>query len=194
MRLLNRKGFSLIELLVGMVILGLILTAAYQLFINANKSQIAQDLEVEMQQNARTAADFVVRELRNIEISPNSSCPANTQAIVCMENTGTPCATTSDKIMFTSMADCDTRIFSWSSSDNILRFSKAPSGSPNRQPLSDNITTITFNPFDQNNNSTTVLSNVKRIDITITARTSRIDPNTKGYRTYSTKTSAMKRN
>ena len=66
MRLLNRKGFSLIELLVGMVILGIILTAAYQLFISANKSQIAQDLEVEMQQNARTAADFVVRELRNI--------------------------------------------------------------------------------------------------------------------------------
>jgi prepilin-type N-terminal cleavage/methylation domain-containing protein len=191
MRLINREGFSLIELLVGMVILGIILTAAYQLFISANKSQIAQDLEVEMQQNARTAADFIVRELRNsgaISSDPN----------FCMENTTSTCPSTgipnlTDKIRFTSVTDSNTRKFSWNSADNTLQFFD-PSISPDRQALSDNITTITFNPFDQNNNSTTVLSNVKRIDITITARTSRIDPNTKGYRTYSTKTSVMKRN
>lgn len=178
----NTRGFSLIELLIGMALLGIVLTAVYQLYISTNKSQAAQDLEVEMQQNARSAADFLVRELRNGSI------------LSCLENTSTTCPTAGDKLMFTSVADTDTRIFSWSSTDNILRFSKAPSGSPDRQPLADNITTITFNPFDQNNNATTDLSNVKRIDVTITSRTSRIDPNTKGYRYYSTKTSVIKRN
>lgn len=189
----DNRGFSLIELLIGMALLGIVLTAVYQLYISTNKSQAAQDLEVEMQQNARSAAEFVVRELRNIGTSPD--CPANTPVIGCMENTTTTCGTSGDKIVFYSMTDCnDTRIFSWSSTDNILRFSKAPSGSPDRQPLADNITTITFNPFDKDNNATTDKDNVKRIDITITSRTSRIDPNTRGYRYYSTKTSVMKRN
>ena len=178
----NNRGLSLVELLIGIVILGIILTAIYNLFISANKSQVAQDLEVDMQQNARSAADFVVRELRNMS------------ALSCLENTTTTCATSGDKIMFTSTADSDTRIFSWSSTDNILRFSKAPSGSPDRQPLADNTTAFTFAPFDQNNNSTTNLSSVTRIDITITARTARTDPNTKGYRSYSIRTSVMKRN
>jgi prepilin-type N-terminal cleavage/methylation domain-containing protein len=178
----NKKGFSLIELLIGMALMGVVLTAVYQLFISVNRSQAAQDLEVEMQQNARSAADFVVREMRNIN-SPS-----------CLDNTTTACSPTSDKITFTSMADANTRIFSWSSTDNILRFSNAAAGSPDRQPLADNITTFTLSPFDAGNNSTTALSNARRIDITITAQTSRTDPNTKAFRTYSIKTSVMRRN
>jgi prepilin-type N-terminal cleavage/methylation domain-containing protein len=181
-RLENKTGFSLIELLIGMVVLGIMLTAVYSLFISAGKTQKGQDLEVEMQQNARSAADFIVRELRN------------KSAISCLENTTTTCATAGDKISFTSMTDSDTRIFSWSSSDNILRFSKAPAGSPDRQPLADNITAITLNSFDQSNNSTTNLASVYRIDITITARSATIDPNTNNYHTFSFKTSVMKRN
>jgi hypothetical protein len=167
-----------------MLILGVILTALYTLLISSNKSRIAQDLEVEMQQNARSAADFVVREMRNI----------NTGQPICLVNTTTACSPTSDQIVFTSMTDTDTRIFSWSSTDNILRFSKAQAGSPDRQPLADNITSFSMNSFDANNNSTTTLANVKRIDITITAQTSRADPNTNAYRTYGVKTSVMKRN
>jgi prepilin-type N-terminal cleavage/methylation domain-containing protein len=178
----NREGFSLIEILIVMAVLGIILTAIYSLFMSANKSQISQDLEVEMQQNARSAAEFVAREFKNIS------------TLSCLENTSTTCATTGDKILFTSMTDSDSRIFSWSPSDNILRFSKAPSGSPNRQPLADHITALSMTPFDSNNNSTTSLGSVRRIDITLTAQTSMIDPNTKGYRSYSTTTSVAKRN
>lgn len=178
----NRKGFSLIELLIGIALLGIVLTAVYQLFISTNKSQLAQDLEVEMQQNVRSAADFVVRELRSIS------------ALSCLENTTTACSPTSDKVTFTSVTDTDTRMFSWSSTDNILRFSKAVAGSPDRQALADNITTFTLSPFDANNNSTSTLTSVKRVDITITAQTSRTDPNTGVYRTFSIKTSVMKRN
>lgn len=181
-RTINRKGFSLIEILIGMVILGVLLTAIFSLFISANKSQIAQDLEVEMQQNARSAAEFVVRELRNLS------------SLNCLENTTSTCGMSGDKIQFTSMTDTDSRIFSWSSTDNILRFGKAPAGSENRQPLADHITSFTLTPLDANNNITTAIGSARRIDITVTAQTSMIDPNTKGYRTYSATTSVNKRN
>lgn len=177
---LNSKGFTLIELLIGMAILAVFLTAFYNLFISSNRNQIAQELEVEMQQNARVAAEFAVREMRNI------------QAITCMENTTTTCATAGDKISFTSMSDANTRIFSWSSADNSLRYYNP--ATLVREPLADNLTTFTLNGFDSSNNSTTTLANVKRIDITVTARTSRVDPNTGAYRTYNTKTTVMVRN
>lgn len=176
------KGFSLIELLIGIVMLGVLLTAVYSLFASANKSQISQDLEVEMQQNARSALDFIVRELRNMN------------SLNCMENTTTTCATSGDKIGFNSMNDSNFRIFSWNSSDNILRFSSAASGAENRQPLADYLTSVSFTGFDANNNSTSSIGNVQRIDITLTARTSMIDPGTKIYRSYSTTTSIKRRN
>lgn len=178
----SSKGFSLIELLVVMAILGVILTAIYSLVTSASKSQVSQDLEVEMQQNARSAMDFIVRELKNM-VSLN-----------CLENTSTTCPDSKDKIQFTSMTDMDSRIFSWISSDNILRYSKAPMGSEDRQPLADQITSFTLTPRDDKNIITTDLGSVRRIDVTLTARTSIIDPNTKGYRTYSTTSSIKKRN
>jgi prepilin-type N-terminal cleavage/methylation domain-containing protein len=180
-RIQNGKGFSLVELLVVMAVLGIILTAVFTLVIGANKSQISQDLEVEMQQNARSASEFVARELRNMS------------SLNCLENTATTCGTTGDKIQFTSMSDANSRTFSWSPSDNTLRVMN-PSMSPDREKLADNITAISFTAFDANNISTTSLGSVQRIDITLTARTSMIDPNTKGYRNYSTTTSVKKRN
>ncbi len=181
----NSKGFSLVELLVVMAILGVILTAIYSLVMSANKSQISQDLEVEMQQNARSAMDFMVRELRNMS------------SLNCMSNTSTTCATSGDIIQFTSMTDTDptvSRIFSWSSTDNILRFSSAAVGTEDRQPLADHITAVSFTGFDANNATTNLLASVQRIDITLTAQTSTIDPNTKGYRSFSTTSSVKRRN
>ena len=179
----NNQGFSFIELLVSMALLSIILMAIYGLFIGAMKFQKGQDLDVEMQQNARTAADFIVRELLNL----------NKNAITCLENTTTTCGTAGDKINFTSMLDADARIFSWSATDNILRFSKT-SGSPDRQPLADNIIALTLTPLDKNNLSTNILGSVNRIDISVTARSATIDPNTNNYRTFSFKTSVTKRN
>lgn len=178
----TNKGFSLVEILIVMAILGVILTAVLSLFMSANKSQISQDLEVEMQQNARSALEFIVREFKNMNV------------LTCMESTTTTCSDPKDKIQFISLIDNDSRIFSWSSADNIFRFVKNPSGPDDRQPLADHITAFSLSPFDANNNITNMIGNVRRIDITVTARTSRIDPNTKDYRSYSVKSSVTKRN
>jgi prepilin-type N-terminal cleavage/methylation domain-containing protein len=177
------KGFTLIEILIGTVILGSLLTAIYSLFISANKSQISQDLEVEMQQNARSALEFIVREFKGM------------QALSCLENTTTTCPQAGDKIQFSSVNDTDSRLFSLRSADNTLLFSKKASlNPPDRQPLADHITTFNLNPFDANNSSTTEMGNVRRINITVTARTSRTDPNTKGYRSFSVTSSVTRRN
>jgi prepilin-type N-terminal cleavage/methylation domain-containing protein len=180
----NNRGFSFIELLVAMGLLAVVLLALNSLLLGAMKFQKGQDLNVEMQQNARSAADFMVRELRNLS------------AIGCLENTTNPCGTAGDKISFTSdLVDSDTRIFSWSSAYNKLCFNKFNVTRPSPDPvLADNITAVSFTPLDQNNNITTDKSKVYRIDITVTARSDTIDPSTNNYKTFSFKTSVMKRN
>jgi len=177
----DKNGFTLPELLVAVALSGVILTAIYTLLVGSHKSQVAQDLQMKMHQNARLAADFAVREMRAI------------QTISCMENSATPCSMTGDRITFTSTLDSDTRVFSWSSADRILRFSKSP-GAPVRQPLAENIISFTLTPYDSNNNIAMQLSKVKRIDISVTSRTSQADPNINTYRTYTIKTSVVKRN
>jgi len=164
-----------------MGLLAIVLTVVYGLLVNANMNRAAQDRVVELQQNVRFAADFVTPEFK-----ANST-------IACLENTPAPCLTAGDKITFTSVTDAQTRIFSWSSTDNILQFSIS-SGAPNRQPLADNITAFTVTPYDSSNHVTTNVASIKRIDITITGRTAVTDPGLKSYPTYSVTASAIKRN
>jgi prepilin-type N-terminal cleavage/methylation domain-containing protein len=172
----TQKGFTLTELLVTLTLTGLFLTVATGLFITSNKSRASQDLTIELQQNARSVVELALREMRSI------------QTISCMQNTNTPCSG-NDKIAFTSVMDLDTRIFSWDANPAspiyfTLQYSKAPAGSPNRQDLAKSITEFSLTPYDGNNNSTNILSQVKRIDVRLNARSSTIDPLTKAYKYY----------
>jgi prepilin-type N-terminal cleavage/methylation domain-containing protein len=172
----TNKGFTLVELLVTLGLLGLLLTVATGIFITSNKSRASQDLTVELQQNTRSVIELALREMRSI------------QAISCMENTTTPC-TGNDRIAFTSVMDSNTRIFSWDPNPTspvyfILRYSKAPAGSPDRQDLARSVTEFSLLPYDGNNNTTNVLSQVKRIDVKLKARSTTIDPLAKVYKYY----------
>jgi prepilin-type N-terminal cleavage/methylation domain-containing protein len=171
-----RKGFSLIELLVTLGLAGLFLTVATGLFITSNKSRASQDLTIEIQQNVRSVVELALREMRSI------------QSISCMENTNSPCSG-NDRISFTSGIDSDTRIFSWNNTPTspnylMVQYSKAPAGTPNREDLVKSVTEFSLTPYDGNNNSTSVLSQVKRIDVKLKARSSTIDPLTRAYKYY----------
>jgi prepilin-type N-terminal cleavage/methylation domain-containing protein len=58
------KGFTLVELLIAMAIVGVVLTGMYNLFVTSNRIYLAQNAIVEMQADSRAAMDFMVRELR----------------------------------------------------------------------------------------------------------------------------------
>ena len=60
----NKKGITLIELLIALVIAAITLAGIYRVFISQTKTYAIQDQVVEVQQSVRSAMDIILRDLR----------------------------------------------------------------------------------------------------------------------------------
>lgn len=61
---MNKRGITLIELLVALIIGALSVAAIYRIFIAQSRAYVVQDQVVEIQQNIRTAMELMVRDIR----------------------------------------------------------------------------------------------------------------------------------
>lgn len=61
---LNKKGITLIELLVALVICGIVIAGTYRLFVAQTRAYTVQDQVVEVQQGIRSAMEILLRDLR----------------------------------------------------------------------------------------------------------------------------------
>jgi prepilin-type N-terminal cleavage/methylation domain-containing protein len=69
----QQRGFSLIELMVVVVILGIIVLGLVTFFTGGVKSWVAGQSQLEAQRNARWVMDRMVREIREADYIENSS-------------------------------------------------------------------------------------------------------------------------
>jgi type IV pilus assembly protein PilW len=60
----DAKGITLIELLVGLVISGIVVAGIYRVFVAQSRAYVVQDQVVEVQQNVRSAMEILLRDLR----------------------------------------------------------------------------------------------------------------------------------
>ena len=67
MSLLARRGFSLIELMIALVLLGLVSTAVYKVLVNNQRVYLAQTQTIDLQQNIRAAAAILPAEFRELD-------------------------------------------------------------------------------------------------------------------------------
>jgi type IV pilus assembly protein PilW len=61
---INKKGITLIELLVGLVLCAIVIAGIYRLFVVQSKAYTVQDQVVEVQQSIRSAMEVLLRDLR----------------------------------------------------------------------------------------------------------------------------------
>jgi type IV pilus assembly protein PilW len=61
---INKKGITLIELLVGLVLCAIVVAGIYRLFVVQSKAYTVQDQVVEVQQSIRSAMEVLLRDLR----------------------------------------------------------------------------------------------------------------------------------
>ena len=69
--MLTRRGFSLVELLVAMVLLGIVSMAIYRVLVNNQRVYLAQTQRIDLQQNIRAAETILPAEFRELDASEN---------------------------------------------------------------------------------------------------------------------------
>jgi prepilin-type N-terminal cleavage/methylation domain-containing protein len=230
---MSDKGYTIIEMLIAMAIVGIVLAGIYDLVISSSRTYLAQNAIVEMQADGRAAMDFMARELRQAFDNPTISTTTTSNDTISfnrVEETGyssggnsattlndtrklwaagsfAPSSTSSFTVRIirgTGSGQAPKTINNNSStqltlsqpwgtvpdttsvyvitrnktftrtdpSDNVLRYRIGTTAAASN-PLSENITSHSFSQPGPN-----------ILRITLTARTSSIDPNTKQYRYY----------
>lgn len=175
----KQDGLSLLELLIAMAISLVVLAAISSTFIAQNKLYTIEEQVNEMTQTARAAVDMISRDIEMAGYDPSSS------GIV-----GLPYHSTYLQILSDLNGDGDTddqlediRYTFDASGHKIVKATK--NGSPSLT-FADNIESFSVNFLDEDGNSTTTSSEIRRIIITLTCRTARSDPAfsaNSGYRT-----------
>lgn len=213
------KGFTLIELMIAMVVGLVLLAAVYSVFILQNKELNKQEQIAVMQDNARMAMDMMTREIMMAGYGPESLTIPLTRCIGATPTTkpSSPysclgiVAANASFISFS--ADLDGNGDLTGANENITYDrDESPAGSgiyalrrkPNSgypQPVVENIfpsatelaLAFTYLPAT-GTTPTTNLNEIRRIQITVTARTANIDPNTGNYYYYTLKSYVTPRN
>src|SRR5437016_14375999 len=63
---LARRGFTMIELLIALVILGIVSAALYKVLVTNQRTYLAKTQRIDLQQNIRAAATILPAALREI--------------------------------------------------------------------------------------------------------------------------------
>lgn len=200
----NNKGFTLIELLVSIGIAGVLLAAVFTTFMLQNTSYKRQEQIVELQQNLRSALNFMTREIRMAKSDPLSqnvasivSADAGTLHFTLdvsggdtddIDNDDDGQINEADEAQYPDgdVDDADEDITyalydAYGDGDNDIGRDTNTGGG--NQPVAENVDVLDFVYLDSDGNvvaspvSVANLPTIWAVQLTIVARTNRQDPN-----------------
>lgn len=185
----DMKGFSLVELLIALAISAIILAALINYFIQNQKTYSSQELNNEMQDYARSAMDFMAREIRHA----GYGIPATDKAVT---NTSDESRLEIKKWVDDNengAVDADEiKTIQYYVNDDKKLIRKIQSGFG---PLAENITAVSFKYYDESNVEYPIPpASTVRVSITLTARTAKKDPITGTYKTFTLQSDSAIRN
>jgi len=178
---LSNQGLTLIELMIAMTIFLLVLGAIYSTFQSQHKSYLMQEEVAAMQQNIRAAMFYMTKEIRMAGCDPTGNAGAG----IVTAN--------ADSISFTEdiRGDADGSDPDGATNDPNESIAYALSGNNlvrdtggGNQVVAENIDALDFVYLDADGNSTATLTDIRSVEITIVARTSRALRPTKDNNLY----------
>jgi type IV pilus assembly protein PilW len=177
----SNQGVTLIELMIAMTIFLLVIGGIYSTFQSQHKSYLMQEEVAAMQQNIRAAMFYLTKEIRMAGCDPTGNSgagivTANANSLSFTEDVRGD-ADDSDPDGATN--DPNESIVYSLSGNNLVR----DTGGGN-QVVAENIDALDFVYLDADGNSTATLTDIRSVEITIVARTSRALRPTKDNNLY----------
>ena len=194
---LDQRGVTLTELMVALVMGLATVAAVYSVHLIQVKQRILQEDVMAMQQNARAAMDLMTREIRMAGYDPmgvnRDGSDSNdfsgvayhpTELQIKSDLNGNGLLTDSNESI----------VFLYDASTLTLRRKVGRGG---RQPLADHIQSLALQYFDQGGAPTTDSTNIRMIEVALTAQTEHTDPQypkNEGHRTFTLRSRITPRN
>lgn len=195
--MVNRAGFTLLELIMTMAITSFIVGAIYSAYSTQSRVQITQDSVTEMQQNIRAALGILTHDIRMAGYDPSDSAGSGFVNGTNFSNGSVNMAvsTNSTQIAFTADLDNDGAINTVAidtngdgsidigdmeqiayklNGTNLERY-VTTSGIFYWQTVAEQIENIEFRYLDRDGNVTANFDNVKTVQIALLAKTERSD-------------------
>ncbi|MBN2538918.1 MAG: prepilin-type N-terminal cleavage/methylation domain-containing protein [Deltaproteobacteria bacterium] len=160
---IRARGFTLVEILVALSIMGIAIGAIYGIFIASNRSYKTQEHVTEAQQGVRVGTDFMVRDIRIAGLNPLETAGAGIE-----EATATKIRITSDIDMngaIDAPLNNEERItYEYdSANDRLRRCLYEGTASESWQTLIDNVSALSLGYLDAN--GTAIASPVAAADL-----------------------------
>ena len=170
---IRTRGFTLVEILVALSIMGIAVGAIYGIFIASNRSYQTQDHVTEAQQGVRVGTDFMVRDIRLAGLDPLETAGAGID-----EATTTKIRLTFDRDMDGTIdLDDNEEIITYQydpDNNRLRRCLYEETDSESWQTLIDNVSALTLGYLDANGNTiaspvaATDLGSIKTVVISMT--------------------------
>lgn len=168
---LKDKGFTLVEIMVSMAISSLVIAGIYGVYTIQQRSYTVQEQVSEMQQRIRSALDFMTRNIRMAGYDPNGICSSDFVTAdedtlvfdVCERRTGVP----------------EYRItLNYNASKGQLDVTRDANrtGSATSMPLAENVDAFRFSYRDDEGKVTTVVDDMKVVEVSMLVRSTYPDP------------------
>lgn len=185
----SEQGFTLVELLVSVAILGIAMTAIYSSYLAQQKTFLVQTQVAGMQQNIRAGMHHMVSDIRMAGYDPeNAETFGMASSLSGFSGSGATCDSTN--IAFTLDFDGDRTLdlndnemvaYRLNGTD-LQSFTTASGGS--WQTIAQNIDALNFVFLNSAKGATTDLASVRFVEITVVARTGRPDRDYTDTNTY----------
>lgn len=164
----DKKGFTLIELMIAIAIFGILSVAVIKVYTGFTRAYTTQEVAAGVQQSLRAAIDIMVHDIWLAGLDTN---PSDSVAFGITDATSNRIRFTSDRdgSMTLDASQFEEITYAWTGIGNPLnQILYETIGGANTQPLVNNVTALTFTYFDQNNNTTAILNDIRSVGIRMT--------------------------
>ena len=176
-------GFTLIEMMVAITISMIVIASVAGTFNAQTRQNKAEEEISQMHQNVRGAVDLISRELMQAGYKASGGSVtgvtySTTQLLIQAD-------LNSNGTIDTSNTSLEYIIYAWDSAN--MRITRQLGTSGTAEIVADNITAFTFSYKDASDATTTTSSSIRKVTLSITGRTAKVDPSyttNGGYRTY----------